>query len=94
MTSLEAAGSVASQGKWRSPWKPGSKQLCAGVEAVGSHYIVLHVDKDKDYHPDTVEMWKRDCDYIATASPENIRKLIHAHKLALTEIAALKRGKV
>src|SRR6185312_2451049 len=80
MTDLEQrikeAAEKATPGEWRSPWLPGSKQKCAGVEAVGSHYIVIHIDKDGSYHPDTVEMWKRDCAYIALASPANILSLL------------------
>jgi len=80
MTDLEQrikeAAEKATPGEWRSPWLPGSKQKCAGVEAVGSHYIVIHIDKDGSYHPDTIEMWKRDCAYIALASPANILVLL------------------
>lgn len=66
--------SGVSPAPWRSPWLPGSKHKCAGVESVGSHYIVLHVDEQKDYHPDTIEMWKRDCEFI-TFMRNNAKRL-------------------
>lgn len=75
MATLWEAAEKATKGRWRSPWLPGSKQRCAGVEVAGDHYIVLHVDKDNGYHPDTVERWKLDCLHIAAASPENILRL-------------------
>lgn len=64
---LERLYKGASGNEWRSIWPEGSKQLCAGVESPGSHYVILHLDIDKSYHPDTVAMWKRDCDFIAAA---------------------------
>lgn len=80
---LEKAAEAAGDGcKWRSPWLPGSKQLCAGVEN-GDHYIFLNVDRDGSHHPDTIEMWKRYAGYIAKANPAAILELIKLVRAAL-----------
>jgi len=72
----QLAEKVMPERPWRSPWLPGSKQLCAGVEVTGSHYIYLNVDRTKDHHPSTVERWKDEAAYITAAQPEAILHLL------------------
>jgi len=63
------------KGPWSSPWLPGSKQKCAGVQSE-DYYVFLNRDSDGLHHPDTIKRWKQEAAYIAQMSPSTVGRMV------------------